>query len=398
MHDLQELGAWFACRETQRSDFTPDTLPDPTFTSGGRTFVSFSTNNYLALATSPRLKARARAALERYGVGNCESRLLGGNLELYERLEARLADVKGKEAAMLFATGYLANLSVLPALVKASTLARAFGFAPSRNWKHAFFTDEFNHLSIREGMRSSGAPTFAFAHADMNNLETLLCKSAANVKIIVTDGVFSQHGDVAPLPDMLELAERYDAIVYIDDAHGTGVLGPHGGGTAEEFGIESPRFIQMGTLSKAYGCIGGFVATERYLSEILRIACSAYGFTSTLPPDHAEAVLEAIDIVTDEPQRRRKLWENQRRFVARLEQRGLEPLSTTTPIVPIHIGDERRCRTVAEGMHAAGFHVDAIMFPAIAPGQSRLRFILNAHHTPQQIDDVVDALAQLLSS
>src|SRR5690349_13483516 len=151
MHDLQELRAWHASRQTRQRDFTPDTLPDPTFRSGGRTYVSFSTNNYLALATSQRLKSRACTALARYGVGNCESRLLGGNLELYERLEQRLAEVKGKEAALLFATGYLANLSVLPALVKASTLARAFGFAHSRNWKHAFFTDEFNHLSIREG-------------------------------------------------------------------------------------------------------------------------------------------------------------------------------------------------------------------------------------------------------
>ncbi|PYP60765.1 MAG: 8-amino-7-oxononanoate synthase, partial [Gemmatimonadetes bacterium] len=146
MHDLKELGAWMASRDTHREDLIPETLPDPGFVSDGRTLVSFSTNNYLALATSPRLKARACAALARYGVGNCESRLLGGNLELYERLEARLAAVKRKESALLFATGYLTNLAVLPALVKASTLARAFGYTPSRNWKHAFFTDEFNHL------------------------------------------------------------------------------------------------------------------------------------------------------------------------------------------------------------------------------------------------------------
>jgi 8-amino-7-oxononanoate synthase len=398
MHDLKELGVWLAAHDTQRSDFTPDTLPDPSFTSCGRTFVSFSSNNYLALATSERLKARAHDALERYGVGNCESRLLGGNLALYERLEERLAAVKRKEAALLFATGYLANLSVLPALVKASGLARAFGYAPSRRWKHAFFTDEFNHLSIREGIRISGAPVFAFPHLGTNELEAMLCRSDADVKIIVTDGVFSQHGDVAPLPHILELADRYDAIVYIDDAHGTGVLGPTGGGTAEAFGVESPRIIQMGTLSKAYGCIGGFVATDRYVAEILRIACSAFGFTSTLPPDQAEAVLEALDMVTDEPERRRRLWENQRRFVARLDHHGIAPLSTATPIVPVHIGDEARCVRISAGLHAAGFHVDAIMFPAIAPGQSRLRFILNAHHTPEQIDQVVDALASSLDA
>lgn len=396
MHDLQELAAWMAARATQREQLTPETLPDPTFRSGGRTLVSFSSNNYLALATSARLEARARAALERFGVGNCESRLLGGNLELYEHLEARLAAVKRKDAALLFATGYLANLGVLPTLVKASSLARAFGFTPSRSWKHAFFSDEFNHLSIREGIRASGAPMFAFRHCDMDDLEAKLGRAEASIKVIVTDGVFSQHGDIAPLSEMLAIAERHDAAIYVDDAHGTGVLGPTGAGTTEYLGIESPRIIQMGTLSKAYGCIGGFVATEGYIAEILRVGCSAFGFTSTLPPDQAAAVLEAIDIVGDEPERRAQLWSNQRYFVSRLASRGLAPLCTETPILPVHVGDEARCRAIAGGLRSAGFHVDAIVFPAIAPGQSRLRFIMNAHHTTEQIDAVVDALASCL--
>jgi 8-amino-7-oxononanoate synthase len=396
MHDLEEVGAWFAARGTQRDDLIPSTLPDPTFVSDGRRLVSFSTNNYLALATCERLKARARAALDKYGVGNCESRLLGGNLHLYERLEARLAAVKRKEAALLFATGYLANLSVLPALVKTSSLARAFGFTPRRSWKHAFFTDEYNHLSIREGIRASNAPSFAFRHVDMNDLEDKLRDSTASLKIIVTDGVFSQHGDIAPLPDMIALADRYDATVYVDDAHGTGVLGATGAGTTEHFGVDSARIIQMGTLSKAYGCIGGFIATEPYLAQLLRFGCSAFGFTSTLPPDQAAAVLEAIDMVTDEPERRARLWRNQRRFVARLEARGIHLQSTVTPIVPVHVGEEHACVRIATDLRKAGFHVDPIVFPAIGPGQSRLRFIINAHHTDAQIDGVVEALARLL--
>jgi 7-keto-8-aminopelargonate synthetase-like enzyme len=304
--------------------------------------------------------------------------------------------VKRKEAALLFATGYLANLGALPTLVKASTLARAFGYAPSRSWKHAFFSDEFNHLSIREGIRASGAPLVSFRHCDMGDLEQKLARTNVPIKIIVTDGVFSQHGDIAPLPEMLSLADRYDAAIYIDDAHGTGVLGPSGAGTTEHLGVDSPRIVQMGTLSKAYGCIGGFVATEAYIAEILRIGCSAYGFTSTLPPDQAAAVLEAIDIVTDEPERRARLWVNQRYFVSRLACRGLSPLACETPILPIHVGDETRCRHIATGLRGAGFHVDAIVFPAIAPGQSRLRFIMNAHHTAEQIDAVVDVLAGLI--
>jgi 8-amino-7-oxononanoate synthase len=398
MRDLMELGMWMASRDERRHDATPSTLPDPTFVVDGRRLVSFSSNNYLALATSQRLKARACDALARYGVGNCESRLLGGNLELYEQLEARLANVKRKSSALIFATGYLTNLGVLPTLVRAANLARAFGFSPSQNWKHAFFTDEFNHLSIREGIRASGAPAFAFRHLQLDDLEQKLRRSAAHIKIIVTDGVFSQHGDIAPIPEILSLAERHDAVVYIDDAHGTGVLGPTGGGTTDHFNIESPRIIHMGTLSKAYGCIGGFVATEPHLAEILRIGCSAYGFTSTLPPDQAAAVLEAIDIVTDEPERRQRLWENQSYFVSRLSTRGLAPQATATPIVPVFVGEETRCVRIAAGLRAAGFHVDAIVFPAIGPGQSRLRFILNAHHTREQIDCVVDALACLIDA
>lgn len=398
MRDLKEVGAWLDARGTQHDDVVPSTLPNPTFICDGRTLVSFSTNNYLALATSERMKAAARRALEEYGVGNCESRLLGGSLELYDRLEARLAAVKRKPSALLFATGYLANLGVLPTLVRSANMARAFGYQPSESWKYAFFTDEFNHLSIREGIRTSGAPSFAYKHVDMNDLEQKLRTSSANIKIIVTDGVFSQHGDVAPLPEMLELAERYDAVVYVDDAHGTGVIGPTGGGTAEHFGVESPRLIQMGTLSKAYGCIGGFVATDAYIAEILRIGCSAFGFTSTLPPDQAACVLEALDMVVDEPERRTQLWANQREFVSQLRTRGLEPLATETPIVPVHVGDEVRCECIAAGLRHAGFHVDAIVFPAIAPGQSRLRFIMNAHHTSEQIAGVVDALARCLSS
>jgi glycine C-acetyltransferase len=286
---------------------------------------------------------------------------------------------------------------VLPALVKSAQLARVFGHVPSTNWKHAFFTDEFNHLSIREGIRASGVPTFAFRHLDMDDLELKLKASTAQIRIIVTDGVFSQHGDIVPLPDMMELAERYDAVVYIDDAHGTGVLGATGAGTTEHFGVDSPRIIHMGTLSKAYGCIGGFIATEKYIADILRIGASAFGFTSTLPPDQAAAMLEAIEMVRDEPERRRLLWENQRYFACRMQEAGFELLSTATPILPLHVGDERECARYARGLRDEGIHVDAITFPAVGVGQSRLRFIMNAHHSHDAIDCVVDVMKRLRS-
>jgi 8-amino-7-oxononanoate synthase len=398
MKELHELAAWFAAREDWHQQTTPTSLPDPVFTQDGRRIVSFSTNNYLALATSARLKARAREALDAYGVGNCESRLLGGNLEIYERLEARLAAIKHKPTALIFATGYLTNLGVIPALVRLGQTARAIGYRPQTRWTHAFFTDEFNHLSIREGIRISGAPAIAFKHRDMDDLEHKLKASIASIKIIVTDGVFSQHGDIVPLPDLMTLAERYDAMVYVDDAHGTGVLGRTGAGTTEHFGIDSPRIISMGTLSKAYGCIGGFVATEPELAVLLRAGCSAYGFTSTLPPDQAAAVLEALDMVIDEPERRQRLWANQRHAVERMGQSGLAFTATDTPILPFHVGDEEACARLAAALLAEGYHVDAIMFPAIPRGQSRLRFMMNANHDVADIDGVIDALARSLTA
>jgi 8-amino-7-oxononanoate synthase len=394
MRDLRELAAWFDERPNAHDPTVPSSLPDPSFVADGRTMISFSTNNYLALATSPRLKAAARRALECYGVGNCESRLLGGNLDLYDRLEARLARLKRKEASMVFATGFLTNLGVLPMLTRSTHLARAIGYVPSTNWKYAFFTDEFNHLSLREGIRASGAPSIAYKHLDMDDLERKLASSPANVRIIVTDGVFSQHGDIVPLPDMMTLAERHDAVVYIDDAHGTGVLGPTGAGTTEYFGIDSARIITMGTLSKAYGCIGGFVASESYLRTLLHAGCAAYGFTSTLPPDQAAAVLEAIDMVEDEPERRQSLWNNQRYFVSSMLAAGFELPATTTAIIPLVLGDELECTRVARDLREAGFHVDAVLYPAVGFGQARLRFIMNARHTVEDIDRLVGVLSE----
>ena len=395
MRDLKELGAWIGAQDTGHAMLTTETLPDPCFVIDNRECVSFSTNNYLALATSPRMKSRARDAIDRYGVGNCESRLLGGNLQVYAALEERLAVMKKKQAALLFATGYLTNLGVLPALTRSTVLARAFGYRGRRSFTHEFFSDEFNHLSIREGIRASGAPTRSYRHNDLNDLEGKLAASNASVKFIVADGVFSQHGDIAPLPDMLALADRHDAFVYIDDAHGTGILGETGAGTSEYFGVESPRLIQMGTLSKAYGCIGGFIAADSDIVNVLRLGCSAFGFTSTLPPDQAECVLEAMDMVMDEPERREALWTNQAYFVERMRAACFDLSATTSAIVPLVVGSESECARLAAGLRLAGIHVDAILFPAVALGQARLRFMMNAHHSREHIDTVVASLSRL---
>lgn len=356
--------------------------------------VSFSSNNYLGLATSPRMIAAARRGLERYGVGNCESRLLGGDLDIYHELESRLARLKGRPAAILFITGFLTNLGVLSALPRLTLIARFYGFRPQTHLSYAYFTDECNHMSIREGIRIAGVEKAAYRHCDMNHLEDCLKASRASVKIIASDGVFSQDGDIVPLPQILEVADRHDALVYIDDAHGTGVLGPNGGGTMEHFDVDSPRLICMGTLSKAYGAIGGFVASEHHIVDLLRFGCSAYSFTSTLPPDQALAVMEAMDIVQDEPERRARLWENQRYFVRAMDKLGYRLLARETPILPLWVGDETACQEYSQTLATHGFHVDPIVFPAVARGQSRLRFMMNANHTREQIDRLIAVLTE----
>jgi glycine C-acetyltransferase len=391
VNELVELADWFGWR----SPYDPavvDSLPTPTFTVKNNQQVSFSTNNYLGIATSPRMKAAAVRGIEAYGVGNSDSRLLGGNLALYGELERKIARSNGKSHAILFATGYLTNLGVLSTLPRATQIARVYGFTASREYSYAYFSDEYNHISIREGMRLSGVRRYSYRHRDLDHLEKLLRQSDATSKIIVTDGVFSQDGDIAPLPDLLRLAERWDAMVYIDDAHGTGVLGASGGGILDHFSLASERLIYMATLSKAYGSIGGYVASHALITEILRMSCPAYGFTATLPPDQAMVISTAIDVVRDEPERRQRLWDNQRYFVKRMADLNFRLVSTETPIVPIWLGDEERTQQLALAIRAEGIHVDSIRFPAVPIKSARLRIQMNAGHRREHIDRLIDVL------
>ncbi len=391
MNEFVELADWFGWR-SPHEPLVVDSLPSPTFKVKNAQQVSFSTNNYLGVATSPRMKAAAIRGIEAYGVGNSDSRLLGGNLALYGELERKIARSNGKSHAILFATGYLTNLGVLSTLPRATQFARAFGFSTSRDYSYAYFSDEYNHVSIREGMRLSGARRYSYHHRDLDHLERLLRQSDATSKIIVTDGVFSQDGDIAPIPDLLRLAERWDAMLYVDDAHGTGVLGASGGGVLDHFGAASERLIYMATLSKAYGSIGGYVASHGLITEILRMSCPAYGFTATLPPDQAMVISTAIDVVRDEPERRQRLWDNQRYFVKRMADLSFRLVSTETPIVPIWLGDEERTQQLALAVRAEGIHVDAIRFPAVPIKSARLRIQLNAGHRREDIDRLVDVL------
>lgn len=397
MHDLSDIASWLKHHPIHHDATVHSTLPDPTFVTEGETVVSFSTNNYLALANHPRLVAAAKQGLDRYGVGNCESRLLGGDLEVYRELERRLGALKHKSDAVLFVTGYMTNIGVLSSIVKAATLARLHGFRARTRHKYAYYSDEFNHISIREGIQMSGALRYNYRHCDMNHLESLLQAGAADgtTPIIVSDGVFSMEGTIAPLPQLVALAERFGALLYIDDAHATGILGEHGGGTSEHFNCYSANIMQMGTLSKALGAIGGFVAVEKDVADVIRLTSSAYGFTCPPPPDQAAALLAALDILEEEPQRRQRLWDNQRYFIERMAPLGYTIISTATPILPVLIGDAETCQRYAIALRKEGVHVDAIQFPAAPVGQARLRFMMNAGHTRAQIDHAVGVMARL---
>ena len=395
MQELRDIAHWLTEHSVNHEITVNTTLPDPSFISEGRRYISFSTNNYLALANHPRLVDAGKQGLDRYGVGNCESRLLGGDLEVYRELESRLGALKHKTDAVLFVTGYMTNIGVLSSLVKAGTLARLHGYRAPRRYKYAYYSDEFNHVSIREGIQMSGALRHNYRHRDMNHLETLLKAGDGTIPIIVTDGVFSMDGTIAPLPDLVALAERYGAILYVDDAHATGVMGRSGGGTSEHFDCYSPSIIQMGTLSKAFGAIGGFVAVEREVADVIRLTSSAYGFTCPPPPDQACALIAALDILVDEPQRLQRLWENQRYFISRLQPLGFNLVSTETAIVPVLIGDSELCQKYSQALRAEGIHVDAVQFPATPLGQARLRFMMNAGHTREQIDHVVSVMGDI---
>lgn len=307
LNQITEISDWVS-QQQFHTTYCGATLPDPTFISEGKKMVSFSTNNYLGLAHHPQVIEAAKEGLK-YGLANTESRLLGGDLEVYHHLEKILARMKGKEDSMIFASGFLANFSILSTIPNLALNARIYGCSLAKMDKWVYFSDEYNHTSINVGMNASRAKIVTYRHLDLNHLEDCL-KNHAEIKnkLIVTDSVFSVDGDICPLDKILQLAEKYHAMIYVDDAHGTGVIGKNGCGVTSHFNISSDRIIHMGTLSKAYGSIGGFVATNKKLIDLLRLNCSGYGFTSTIPQDQAYGIIAAINVINNHPELIQSLW------------------------------------------------------------------------------------------
>jgi|SRR5579884_1098554 len=354
-----------------RSLVSIDSGQSTTLEQNGKTLLHFSSNNYLGLANHPVLKSAAISAIQTWGIGGGSSRLVSGNFRLYEELEARIATLKGTESALVFSTGYMANIGSIGALMQKGDL---------------IFADRLCHASLIDGARLSGATLRIFHHKDIEQLRRLLQKRKEKTKtLIITDGVFSMDGDIAPLPELLRLAEEYDAFVYLDDAHATGVLGPHGAGSCDHFGLSSPRIIQMGTLSKAFGSLGGFVAADQSLIRYLINKARPFIYTTALPPSALATSIAAMDLITSDLERRKRLWQITTQIRQHLSQAGFDTCGSETPIIPILIGKTETALTFSQKLLDNGIYIPAIRPPTVPDGTSRLRISLMATHTDEQI-------------
>jgi 8-amino-7-oxononanoate synthase len=343
----------------------------------GRDVIMLSSNNYLGLAAHPRVKQAAIAATERYGVGSGASRLVAGNLEPVRQLEANLARLKGAEAALVFGSGYLANLGTITALMGPGD---------------TIFSDELNHASLIDGCRLAKADLRIYRHCDLRHLRDLLEGSVnARRRLIVTDSIFSMDGDFAPLREIVELARRFNAAIMIDEAHAVGVIGPNGAGLAGELGLQEQIDVQMGTLSKALGAYGAYVAGSKVLIDFLINRARSFIYTTGLPPSVAAAADAAVEIMRAEPERKQRLWNNALYLRERLEAAGFSFGCTQSPILPLKVGEAQAAADMAKGLFERGVYAIAIRPPTVPAGTARIRLTPIADHTRADLDEAIDA-------
>ncbi|WP_042805008.1 8-amino-7-oxononanoate synthase [Thermoanaerobacter sp. A7A] len=344
----------------------------------GQEVLLFSSNNYLGMSHHPRVKAATLEAVERWGTGSGGSRLTTGNFVLHRQLEERIARFKSTEDAIVFSSGYLANLGVISALVGQGDLV---------------LSDELNHASIIDGCRLSRATVKVFRHKDVAHLKDILLAERNSYRrcLIVTDGVFSMDGDIAPLPQLLQLAEEFQSLLMVDDAHATGVLGKRGAGTVEHFGLENKNIIQVGTLSKALGSEGGYVAGNVILVDYLRNRARSFIFSTALSPPIVAAAIAALDVLEEELYLLEQLHANVRQFYKGLKEIGFEVLPTESAIIPLMVGESHRTLALSSALAEKGVFVPAIRPPTVPEGTSRLRITVMATHKPEDIQRALEA-------
>ena len=347
----------------------------------GQEIVNLSSNNYLGFANHPRLIQAAKAATDKYGAGAGSVRTIVGNQDLLEELENLLALFKQEEAVTCFQSGFNCNLGTIPAITEAGDL---------------IVSDEKNHASIIDGTRLSKAERTIYRHNDMDDLERILKEKRSQYRnvLIITDGVFSMDGDLAKLPNIVALAKKYQALTYVDDAHGSGVLGRSGRGTVDHFHLHGQVDFIIGTLSKAIGVVGGYVASKQIVKDWLLHRARTLLFSTALPPAAIGATIESVKMLMESETYTQKLWENARYFKKALGNLGFDLGHSETPITPVMVGKESLTMELSRGLLAEGVFVSGIVFPTVPAGQGRLRVMLSASHTKANLDFAIAAFAK----
>jgi 8-amino-7-oxononanoate synthase len=354
---------------------------DPVVMMNGRPVVMLGSNNYLGLSSHPEVKAAAAQALEKYGTGCAGSRLLNGTLDIHVELEERLARFMRRDAVITFATGYQANVGAISALLG----------------RHdQVFLDNLDHASLLDGVRLGFARDRKFKHNDMADLEKKLAAAPEDAgKLIVVDGVYSMEGDLADLPRVVALARRYEARVFVDEAHGVGVLGTHGRGACEHFGVESEVDLVMGTFSKSLAAVGGFIAGSRRVIDYIKHNARSAIFSAAPPPPVIGAVKKALDILEREPERRKALWENTDYMKAALPALGFEIGKPESPVIPILVGQDEIAYEMAVRLQDEGVFANPVVSPAVQPGNAMIRTSYMATHTQEHLDRSLEALRKV---
>jgi len=354
-----------------------ESAQDTEVTIEGRRLLNLSSNNYLGLTTHPRLTQAMIEATAQYGAGSGAVRTIAGTMAVHEALERKLADFKHTEASLVFQSGFTANVGVLQVMVQEGDV---------------IISDELNHASIIDGIRLSKAERSIYRHRDIDDLEQHLSKHRdKRMKLVVTDGVFSMDGDIAPLKQIVERAEAYSALVMVDDAHASGVLGRNGRGTVNHFGLDGRVDLQIGTLSKAIGVLGGYVASTQTVRDFLIHRARPFLFSTSHPPGVAAACTAALDVLLSEPERIDRLWANTRRFKDGLRRSGFQTGASETPITPVIVGAGQTAMDFSDRLFQAGIFAQGIGYPTVPEGRARIRTIVTSAHSEAQLDHALEA-------
>ncbi len=376
---FEKCRKYTAAKEVMAAGFYPyfhvvESEQNPEVTVGGRKMIMLGSNNYLGLTSHPKVKEAAIEAVKKYGSGCAGSRFLNGTLDIHVKLEEKLASFFRKEAALTFSTGYQTNLGIISSLCGKDDIV---------------IIDKLDHASIIDASRLSFAEVKKFRHNDMESLEQVLKENGNRGKLVVVDGVYSMEGDIAKLPELVKLSKQYGARIMVDDAHGIGVLGKTGRGTAEHFGLEKEVDIIMGTYSKSMASIGGFVAADENVIHFIKHTSRPLIFSASPPPASVASVMAALDIIDQEPERRDRLWHNTYKMMKAFKEMGYDTGVSETPIVPLLMGEMERAFMMWKILHEEGVFVNPVVPPATQPGRCLIRTSYMATHTDEMLDRVL---------